>query len=139
MGKKCDFSDFERGMVVATRRGGMSISETAYLEVCSCTTISWVNTFSLPTRDVWRYGLVPADRNTVVTQITTGSNQGLHKSISECTIRPTLRQMYYSSKRTYWVPLLSAQNRKLSHAEAQTTGLISPPDLWKLHFFFFSP
>lgn len=35
-----------------------------------------------------------------------------------------------------WICVAEARTREsLSHAEAQTTGLISPPDLWKLHFF----
>ena len=29
MGKKCDLSDFDRGMIVSARQGGLSISETA--------------------------------------------------------------------------------------------------------------
>lgn len=37
-----------------------------------------------------------------------------------------------------WICAAEARTQQsLSHAEAQTTGLISPPDLWKLHFFFF--
>lgn len=36
-----------------------------------------------------------------------------------------------------WICAAEARTQQsLSHAEAQTTGLISPPDLWKLHFFF---
>ena len=31
MGKKCDISDFDRGMIVGARHGGLSISETADL------------------------------------------------------------------------------------------------------------
>ncbi|MDF4981198.1 transposase, partial [Vibrio parahaemolyticus] len=46
-------------------------------------------------------------------QITTGYNQGLQKSISEPTTRPTLKQMGDSSRRPHQVPLLSANNRKL--------------------------
>lgn len=35
-----------------------------------------------------------------------------------------------------WICAAEARTQQsLSHAEAQTTGLISPPDLWKLHFF----
>ncbi len=40
MGKKRDLSDFERGMVVGTRRAGMSISKTADLLGILRTTIS---------------------------------------------------------------------------------------------------
>lgn len=36
-----------------------------------------------------------------------------------------------------WICAAEARTQQsLSHAEAQTTGLISPPDLWKLHFFW---
>lgn len=36
-----------------------------------------------------------------------------------------------------WIGAAEARTQQsLSHAEAQTTGLISPPDLWKLHFFW---
>ncbi len=42
MGKKGDLSDFERGMVVGSRRAGRSISKTANLLGFSCTTISWI-------------------------------------------------------------------------------------------------
>ena len=31
MGKKCDLSDFDRGMIVGVRQGGLNISETADL------------------------------------------------------------------------------------------------------------
>ncbi len=40
MGKKGDLSDFERGIVVSTRRAGLSISKTADLLGFSRTTIS---------------------------------------------------------------------------------------------------
>ncbi len=39
MGKKGDLSDFERGMVVAARRAGLSISNTADLLGFSHTTV----------------------------------------------------------------------------------------------------
>ncbi|MDF4294911.1 hypothetical protein P3465_23640, partial [Vibrio parahaemolyticus] len=57
--------------------------------------------------------LVQDDRKATGSQITTGYNQGLQKTISEPTTRPTLKQMGYSSRRPHQVPLLSANNRKL--------------------------
>lgn len=37
--------------------------------------------------------------------------------------------------RGLWICAAEASTQQsLIHAEAQTTGLISPPDLWKLHF-----
>ncbi len=42
MGKKCDLSDFECGMVVGARQAGLSISETVDLLGFSCATISRV-------------------------------------------------------------------------------------------------
>ncbi|KAJ8411416.1 hypothetical protein AAFF_G00174220 [Aldrovandia affinis] len=42
MGKKCDLSDFYRGMIVGARQGGVSISETADLVGFSRTTVSRV-------------------------------------------------------------------------------------------------
>ncbi|XP_051561768.1 prothymosin alpha-A-like isoform X1 [Myxocyprinus asiaticus] len=42
MGKKCDLSDFERGMIVGARRAGLSISVTADLLGFSRTTVSRV-------------------------------------------------------------------------------------------------
>ena len=41
MGKKCDLSDFDHGMIVGARQGGLSISETADL-LGFCTTVSRV-------------------------------------------------------------------------------------------------
>jgi len=42
MGKKGDLRNFERGMVVGARRGGLSISQSVQLLEFSCTTISRV-------------------------------------------------------------------------------------------------
>lgn len=42
MGKKCDLSDFEHGMIVGARQAGLNISETADLPGLSYTKISWV-------------------------------------------------------------------------------------------------
>ncbi len=52
------------------------------------------------------------DRKAIVTQITTRYNQSMQNTISERTIRRTLKQMGYSSRRPHRVPLLSDKNRK---------------------------
>ena len=41
-GKKCDLTDFDRGMIVGARQGGLSISETADLLGFTHTTVSRV-------------------------------------------------------------------------------------------------
>ncbi len=56
--------------------------------------------------------LVRDDRKATVTQITTRYNQSVQNTISEHTIRRTLKQMCYSSRRPHQVLLLSAKNRK---------------------------
>ncbi len=56
--------------------------------------------------------LVRDDRKASIVQITTRYNQGMQNTISERTTRRTLKQMGYSSRRPYRVPLLSAKNRK---------------------------
>ncbi len=65
-----------------------------------------------------------------VTQITTRYNQGMQNTISERTTHRTLKQMGYSSRRTHWVTLLSAKNRKrkLQFAHAQQNWTIED---WK--------
>ncbi len=55
--------------------------------------------------------LVRDDRKATVSQITTRYNQGMQNTISERTIRQTLKQMDYSSGRPHRVLLLSAKNR----------------------------
>uniref|UniRef100_A0A3B3CGX4 Transposase Tc1-like domain-containing protein n=1 Tax=Oryzias melastigma TaxID=30732 RepID=A0A3B3CGX4_ORYME len=132
MGKKGDLSDFERGLIVGARRGGLSISETAAKLGFSRTTISrvyreWSEKEKISSdrklcgrkclvdvRGQRRMArLVQADRKATVTQITTRYNRGLQKSISERTTRRTLRQMGYSSRRSNRASLLSAKNKKL--------------------------
>ena len=101
MGKKYDLSDFDLGMIVGARQGGLSISETADLLGFSHITVSrvckeWrekkthpVSSSSVCKNTVNERGqrrrarLVKADRKVTVTQITTHYNSGVQKSISE--------------------------------------------------------
>jgi len=131
MGKKGDLSDFECGMVLGARLAGLSISKTADLLGCSCTTISrvyreWSEKYKISSerqlcgrkclvdfRGQRRMSrLVRDDKMGTVTQITIRYNQGMQNTISEHTTRWTLKQMGYSSRRPHRVPLLSAKNRK---------------------------
>ena len=109
MGKKCDLSDFDRGMIVGARRGGLSISETADVLGFSHTTVSLEfvengvknkkklseqkfcrqNCVVIETGQRRRARLVKADRKVKVTQITTHYYSGMQKSISEHTMCQT--------------------------------------------------
>ncbi len=149
MGKEGDLSDFERGMVVGARRAGLSISKTADLLGFLCTTISrvyreWSKKKKISSErqlcgqkclvDVrgqkWMGRLVRDDRKATVTQITTRYNQGMQNTISECTIRRTLKQMGYGNRRPHRAPLLSAKNRKqrLQFAQAHLNWTVED---WK--------
>lgn len=62
-----------------------------------------------------------AESKSTVTQITTGCNQGMQKSIYKRTTCWSLKRMHYSSRRQHQVLFLSAQSRKL---RLQFTGII---------------
>ena len=99
MDKKFDLKDFDHGMIVGARKGGLSILETANLLGFSCTTVSrvcreWCEKLNISSEQQFcgqkclvnkrgqrrRARLVEADRK--VTQITTHYNSGMQKSMS---------------------------------------------------------
>ena len=118
MGKKCDLTDFDHGMIISARQGGLSISETAV--------ISWnfhaqqslefaengakkqkhpVMKHLANESGQWRRArLAKADRKVTVTQITTHYNSrvrlfDMQKSIFEHTMRLNFKWIGYSSSR----------------------------------------
>ena len=103
--KKCDLSDFSRGMIVGARQGGLSISETADLLGFSCTTVSEFaengakNKKHPVSSSSAGKNLFEADRKATVMQISTLYNRGMQNSISEHTTRQTSRWIGYSSRR----------------------------------------
>ena len=118
MGKKCDLSDFDRGMIVGARQGGLSISETADLLGFSRTTVSrvcreWCEKQKTSSEQQFcgqqnlvnergqrrRARLVEADRKVTVMQITMHYNSGMQKSNSEHTMCQTSKWIGYSSRR----------------------------------------
>uniref|UniRef100_A0A9J7XG80 Tc1-like transposase DDE domain-containing protein n=1 Tax=Cyprinus carpio carpio TaxID=630221 RepID=A0A9J7XG80_CYPCA len=123
--------DFERGMVVGARQGGLSISKTADLLGFSHTTISRAYRESsekekisserqlcgrkclVDVRGQRRMGrLVRNDRKATVTQITTRYNQGMQSTVSERTTPRTLKQMGYSIVVFLVKPLLNHRQRQ---------------------------
>ncbi|XP_072912074.1 uncharacterized protein [Hemitrygon akajei] len=131
MGRNCDLSAFDRGIIVGARRGGLSITETAdrlgfsrttvsrvYREWCEKQKTSSERQFCGRKRLVNEKGqrvmasLVQADRKATVTQITSRYNSGVQRSISERTARRTLKWMGYSSRRPHRVPRTDEQKEK---------------------------
>uniref|UniRef100_A0A673WDK4 Acidic leucine-rich nuclear phosphoprotein 32 family member n=1 Tax=Salmo trutta TaxID=8032 RepID=A0A673WDK4_SALTR len=118
MGKKRDLRDFERGMIVGSRRAGSSISQTAVLLGFSRTTVSVVyrewrdkQKTSSQRQSSGRKQLVDergrrrlerivqTNRRATIRQITAQYNSGVQNCISECTTRRSLSRMGYCSKR----------------------------------------
>ncbi|KAM9399968.1 uncharacterized protein ACWYII_031851 isoform 1-T1 [Salvelinus alpinus] len=118
MGKKRDLRDFERGMIVGSRRAGSSISQTAALLGFSRTTVSVVyrewrdkQKTSSQRQSSGRKQLVDkrgrrrlerivqTNRRATIRQITAQYNSGVQNCISECTTRRSLSRMGYCSRR----------------------------------------
>ncbi|XP_036789618.1 acidic leucine-rich nuclear phosphoprotein 32 family member B [Oncorhynchus mykiss] len=118
MGKKSDLRDFERGMIVGSRRAGSSISQTAALLGFSRTAVSVVyrewrdkQKTSSQRQSSGRKQLVDkrgrrrlerivqTNRRATIRQITAQYNSGVQNGISERTTRRSLSRMGYSSKR----------------------------------------
>uniref|UniRef100_A0A8D0AUU4 Tc1-like transposase DDE domain-containing protein n=1 Tax=Sander lucioperca TaxID=283035 RepID=A0A8D0AUU4_SANLU len=161
MGKKGDLSNSERGMVVGARRAGLSIFHSAQLLGFSCPTISKVykewsekgKTSSM--RGQRRMGrLIPADRRSTLTQITTRYNRGMQPSICEATTRTTLRWMGYTNwKNVAWsdesrfllrysegrVRIWRKQNENMEPSCLVTTGQAGGGVVMVWGMFFFRP
>ena len=97
-GQKCDINDFDHGMIVDARQGGLNISETDLLGfwhttvsgVCRTKNIQWAAVLSqkcfVNERSQRRRNRQVKDHMKVtVMQITTHYNSGMQKSISEHT------------------------------------------------------
>ena len=96
MGKKCDLSNFDRGIIVGARWAGLSSSVTVDLLGFSHTTVSREKQKTSSEQQFRRQKcvvngrgqkrmarLAEADRKVKVKQITTHYNSGMQKSISE--------------------------------------------------------
>ena len=92
MGKKCDLSDFDRGMVVGAWQGGLGKSQILLI-FWDCQALvcrEWCEWHICGQKCVVnergqrrRARLVDADRKVTVTEITTHYNSGMQKSIFE--------------------------------------------------------
>uniref|UniRef100_A0AAY4AVE3 Transposase Tc1-like domain-containing protein n=1 Tax=Denticeps clupeoides TaxID=299321 RepID=A0AAY4AVE3_9TELE len=117
MGKTCDLSEFDRGMIVGARRSGCSISQAADLLGFSRSTVSrvyreWRERQKTSSQrhycgrkhlvdelgQVRLARIIEANRNATTAQITSLYNEGEKKGISQRTTRRALKQMGYSKE-----------------------------------------
>ena len=132
MGKKGYLNDFEHVMAVVPKGLDLSISEKTDLLGYSHLTISrvykeWYEKEKKSSEQRFcgqkclvdgrgqrkMSRLVGADTKATLSQITTHYNRGMRKRIPDYTAHQILRQMGYSSRKPYLVPLLSAKNREM--------------------------
>ena len=112
-GKKCDLSDFDHGMIVGARQGGLSISEKLLIswdfhteqplefavsrEWCEKQKTSSGQQFR-GQKCVVNEERSRRDRKVTATQITTHCNSGMQKSVSEHTTCQSSKWIGYSSR-----------------------------------------
>ena len=113
LGKRCYPSDFDCGMIVGARQGGLSISETAARLGFSCTPV-WREWYKkrkpsserqfrrqrslVNERGQWAR-LVKAERKVTVMQIITYYNSGMQKSIRKHKTSNLFKWTVYGSRR----------------------------------------